>query len=469
MMRYPPLSLLTKTQFNALALKEASINIPGNTPGKFPKICKYADSCSSHNLHDLCNDEKAVEERISWMKSLEPQRDVFSQDYIFGDECSAMVIELGSETAIALTPLEYKFPQGTKDTEAFLTWENKFEGVEKGNVLYGFVTDEPRRSALQKAAVSAFKIARQGEPACWARVDMRYERTTGKVYVIEIGNPPVVFYPPGNTLGDDLVVEKTFPGAQPAFFDLLLLSRHLQLGEKSPLTELHTTSAEAARTYDSFTEFTGVTYDSIALVQPHYKAIKSFAEQFSFAGETVLDLGCGTGIFGRALDECGHSARITGVDISKGMADGEAIRKFYQAPVIIEEIQSYVMNDVHFDHVICFGTLQFLHPIEFNAVLARMFQIASKSVSFMVDEMGQVAIEKIFEQHKFKQFDLIEATKRFGVPPGWKVLKNERVNTYRSPTTGKDVFATLMHFERVDEWTPIVPQLDPETHMFMRT
>ena len=450
LIRYPPLSLLTKTQFNALALKEASINIPGNTPGKFPKICKYANSCSSHNLHDLCDDDKAVEKKTAWMKSLEPQRDVFTQDYIFGDECSAMVIELGSKTAIALTPLEYLFPCGTKDTEAFLTWEKKFEGVEKGSVRYGFVTDEPRRSALQKAAVAAFKIARQGEPACWARVDMRYERSTGQVYVIEIGNPPVVFYPPGNTMGDDLVVEKTFPGAQTAFFDLLLLSRHLQLGQKSPLTELHTTSVAAAETYDSFTERTGGTYDSV-LPRPYHRAVKSITEQFSFAGETVLDLGCGTGIFGRALDECGHSAHITGVDISKGMTECEAIRNFYQAPILIEEIQSYLMNDVHFDHVTCFGTLQFLHPVEFNAVLARMFQIAGKSVTFMVDDLNQVGIEKIFEQHKFKYFNLIEATKRFGVPPGWKLLKNERLSEYRSPTTGDDVYDLLMHFERDGE------------------
>lgn len=467
-MHYPPLSLLTKTMFNDLASKESSINIPGNTPGKFPKICKYTDSCSSHNLHDLCNDERAVEERISWMKNLEPKRGVFTQDYIFGAECSAIVIELGSKTAIALMPLEYKFPQGTKDTEAFLTWENKFEGVEKGNVLYGFVTDEPRRSALQKAAVSAFKIAQQGKPACCARVDMRYERTTGKIYTIEIGNPPVVFYPPGNSLGDDLVVEKTFPGVQPAFFDLLLLSRHQQLGEASPLAELHTNSAATAKTYDSFTERTGVTYDSSALTQPHFKAVQSFAEKFSFAGNTVLDLGCGTGLFGRALNERGRSARITGVDISKGMADCEAISKFYQTPVIIEEIQSYTMNDVHYDHVVCFGTLQFLHPVEFNAVLARMFQIASSSVSIMIDDLEQAHIEGIFERHNVKLFNLIEAVKRFGVPPGWNLLMDEPRDTYVSPTTGINVTTKLLHFERDEEWTPRVPQLDPETHMFVK-
>ena len=455
--------------FNDLALKDGSINIPGNTLEKFPKICKYTNSCSSHNLHDLCHDQKAVEEKVAWMKDLEPQRDVFTQDYIIGDECSAVVIELGRETAIALTPLEYKFPKGTKDSEAFLTWKNKFEGVEKGNVQYGFVMDEPRRSALQKAAASAFKIARQGKAACMARVDMRYERATGEVYVIEIGNPPVVFYPVRNSLGDDLVVEKTFPGGQLAFFDLLLLSRHLQLGQASPLSELHTTSVTAARVYDSFTERTGMLYDDIALKQPYYRAVKSIVDKCEFAGKTALDLGCGTGIFGRALNDGGKSVRITGVDISKGMVDCEIIRHFYEDPIIIEEIQSYVMNDVHFDHVVCFGILQFLHPVELNAVLARIFQIANASVSIMVDEYAKDHIEQVFKQHRFRTFNLIEAVKRFGVPPGWKLKMDEKAETFFSPTAKKAVMTTLMHFEKDEGWTPVVPPLNPETGHFVDT
>ena len=79
------------------------------------------------------------------------------------------------------------------------------------------MTDEPRRYALQGAAIAAFNACREGQPGCWARVDIRYERSTGKPYVIEISNLPVVFYPPRNTLGDDLVVEKTFPGVNLRF------------------------------------------------------------------------------------------------------------------------------------------------------------------------------------------------------------------------------------------------------------
>ena len=113
--RYPPLSLLDKIQFNELCSKDPTLNLPGNTPGKFPKISKYTDSCSSHNIHEVCHNDREVEAKVAWMKSLEPTREVFTQDYIFGDECSTMVIELGNGNVIALTPLEYLFPN-TKDT-----------------------------------------------------------------------------------------------------------------------------------------------------------------------------------------------------------------------------------------------------------------------------------------------------------------------------------------------------------------
>ncbi|KAK0122498.1 hypothetical protein ONS95_010728 [Cadophora gregata] len=412
MIRYPPLSLLDKLQFNDLCSKDSNLHLPSNTPGKFPKICKYTDSCSSHNLHDLCHNDKEVEDKIVWMKSLEPTRDVFTQDYIFGDECSAMVIELGNGNVIALTPLEYLFPN-TKDTEAFLSFEKKFDGVEQGKVLYGFVTDEPRRSKVQAAAIATFNACRDGQPGCWASVDIRYERSSGKPYVIEIGNLPVVFYPPRNTLGDDLVVEKTFPGGQPALFDLMLLSRHQQLGKDSPLTELHGTVEATIDAYDNFTRNTGVTYNSI-LDCPYYAHLRDiFLQKFSFEGREVLDLGCGTGC------------------------------------------------------VVCFETFQFLHPVEFNATVARMFQIACKSVSFTIADLSETTIEKHQREVGFRQFNLMETVRRFGTPPGWKLLMNEKQVSYISPTTGEENSDLWLHFERDEEWVPTVPKIDFETHLFV--
>lgn len=37
LIRYPPLSLLDKIQFNDLCSKDSELHIPGNTPGKFPR------------------------------------------------------------------------------------------------------------------------------------------------------------------------------------------------------------------------------------------------------------------------------------------------------------------------------------------------------------------------------------------------------------------------------------------------
>ena len=249
----------------------------------------------------------------------------------------------------------------------------------------------------------------------------------------------------------------------------MLLSRHQQLGEASPLKELHGTVKATADTYDNFTERTGVTYESI-LTCPCYAHLRdTLIPKFPFQGHTVLDLGCGTGWFGRALHENGQSASITGVDISTGMTASEDIKMLYQKPIVIEKIQSYGMRDVHFDSVVCFETFQFLHPVEFNATVARMFQIARKSVSFTVADLSRSTIEKQLREHGFRQFNLMDTVKRFGTPPGWKLLMNEQKVSYVSPTTGEENSDLWLHFERDEQWVPIVPEIDPETHLFMES
>ena len=85
-----------------------------------------------------------------------------------------------------------------------------------------------------------------------------------------------------------------------------------------------------------------------------------------------------------------------------------------------------------------------------------MFQIVNSSVSIMMDDLEQAHIEKIFEQHEFRLFNLIEVVKQFGVPPGWELPMNYEA-TYWFPTTGSDVCTKMMHFERDEEWTPRMP------------
>ena len=69
----------------------------------------------------------------------------------------------------------------------------------------------------------------------------------------------------------------------------------------------------------------------------------------------------------------------------------------------------------------------------------------------MVDDLEPTQIGKLFEQHQVKSFNLIEAVKRFGGPPGWELVLNEYKDAYLSPTTGGHVSTLLMHFERDEE------------------
>jgi hypothetical protein len=311
--------------------------VPGNTPGKFPKIVKYADGYGSLNLDEksICYTQDAVEERVAFMEqSGKKQFGVLVQDYIIGTECSAIAVEMGREV-VALTPLQYVFPDKTPDNEAFLTWYNKFEAVDKGVIKYAFVEEEPYMSRLQSAAVQAFKALGVSGGGGWARVDMRLERGTGDVYVIEVNCIPVVFYPKGNTLGDDLVVGEKFPGGQAAFFDMLLATKQIQMGSWKPRYE------RVAAVYDRFAP----TYDSVLKQSKLFEIEKMFVERFDFSG-SVLDIACGTGGFGDILHKQGVAAEVSGIELSKGMTESSAIKAYYKQPIRIGPMQELIMVSI---------------------------------------------------------------------------------------------------------------------------
>ncbi|KAL3432917.1 hypothetical protein BDV09DRAFT_197332 [Aspergillus tetrazonus] len=117
-----------------------TLRVPGNTPGRYPKI--------------------EVAARIALLKgdeSLGSKFGVMVQDYIVGRECSVIVVEMGREV-VALTPLRYVFPEDTPPNKEFLTWFNKFTAVDKGIIRYAFVEEQPAMADLQNAAVNAFKV-----------------------------------------------------------------------------------------------------------------------------------------------------------------------------------------------------------------------------------------------------------------------------------------------------------------------
>jgi hypothetical protein len=70
------------------AAEKCGLCVQGNTPNKYPKIVKYSDGCGSLSL---------VEKSTAF--------GILVQDYIFGRECRAIVVEMGREV-VGLTPLQ---------------------------------------------------------------------------------------------------------------------------------------------------------------------------------------------------------------------------------------------------------------------------------------------------------------------------------------------------------------------------
>lgn len=314
------------------AAEKVGLCVPGDTPGRYPKIVKYADGCGSLSLDkdSICYTEEEVNKRVKSLKEATGTFGIMVQDFIVGKECSAIVVEMGHEV-VSLTPLQYVFPENTHESEAFLTWYNKFEAVDKGIIKYVFVEEEPHKSNLQAAAVNAFKALGVIGGGGWSRVDMRLEQSTGNVYVIEANPAPCVFYPKGNTLGDDMVVAERYPGQQAAFFDMLLATKQIQMGW------LNKQISHISDVYDKFASSYRAAWETSNLSN----IIKSFAVNYDFTG-TVLDVACGDGAVGEIFHEHGNQAEITGIEISNGMLQASAIKQHYK-DVRIGAMQELIM------------------------------------------------------------------------------------------------------------------------------
>ncbi|PLB44471.1 hypothetical protein P170DRAFT_513647 [Aspergillus steynii IBT 23096] len=439
-----PSTFLSKTKLDLQrAAKKApgtSLRIPGNTPDKYPKIVKYSDGYGSLNLDEgsICSSAEEVSTRVALLQQSNTTFGTLVQDYIIGRECSAIVVEMGSEV-VALDPLQYVFPDHTPANEAFLTWTNKFEAVENGIIKYAFVDEQPHRRNLQSAAIEAFKALGVTGGGAWARVDMRLEESTGTVYVIEVNCIPVVFYPKGNTLGDDLVVGERFPGAQRAFFDMMLATKLMQLGRHTAQT------AHLAQVYDRFAPSYTAVWEAAGL-----STIQKFlVAEFDYSG-SVLDVACGNGSFGKVLSAGGVKADVVGIELSPKMLEDEEVGRCYKE-VRLGPMEELIMGAGEHDHITCFGALHFLDTVFLNAVLARMFMLARKSVTFEVDDISEAYIQGIKEKHGELTFNAnhVRAVEDFGVPNGWKRVYCEKSLIYNSPTTGNDVYGYTMRFERV--------------------
>ncbi|KAI6246783.1 putative methyltransferase cpaM [Erysiphe necator] len=421
----------------------SSFFVPGNTPGKFPKFVKYGDGyggqLSLNTNSAVCINEEEMKKQISLMREKNNHLKILVQDYIIGNACSVIVIEMG-RGVVALDPIQQIFPGPTPNNEAFLNWDEKFENLENGDVRFEFLEDDATISILKSTAIKAFK-ASDSTRSGWARVDLRIEISSGLVYVIDICSVPMIFYPKGNLLGDDLVISQRFPGGHPAFIDTLLATRQIQLGE------LGRRNARVAAIYDK----NAIHYQT--LIQrgdvKFFTFRQALVSMFEFSG-TVLDMACGTGYFGELLHQNGIKAEITGIELSTGMLNFPAIKNHYRCPVMVGPMQELIMVANEYDHIVCFGGLHFLDRIHFNAVLARIFMLARKSITFEIDDLNDSYIART----KGKYGELcyngnnVNAAEAFSTPFGWKKIYESRHEVFRAPSSGIEIWGIYFRYER---------------------
>jgi hypothetical protein len=110
---------------------------------------------------------------------------------------------------------------------------------------------------------------------------------------------------------------------------------------------------------------------------------------------------------------------------------------------------SYFKGAGEFDHIVCFGALHFLDTVHLNAVLARMFMLARKSITFEIDDMSQEYIDELKKRYGLLNSNNVEAMEEFGTPKGWRNVHHQREYLFKSPTTNIDVSGYAMRFERI--------------------
>ncbi|KAI7861213.1 S-adenosyl-L-methionine-dependent methyltransferase, partial [Lichtheimia hyalospora FSU 10163] len=120
------------------------------------------------------------------------------------------------------------------------------------------------------------------------------------------------------------------------------------------------------------------------------KILENISKTYDFNG-SVLDLGCGTGVFGRFLIKNNDNIKITGIDISPKMAE----KAYEYNELYIGPIQSMINNFHSFDHIISSGALYFLDGDSFKKVIYKIFKIANVSITIGIEDIPEIYNEKL--------------------------------------------------------------------------
>ena len=454
--------LRSKLDFYRNARRIGAPPVPGEN--QFPLFVKPATSCASmfiseksvcHNGSELVaairdldkalaprRKEKADALGVSLME-IEKEQDIVVQEFIEGQDYSCIVIEM-CDTPIALSPTKYLYPSDAPTKECFLTFNMK-NFTDIALHVMKRASDPQTFDVLQKTAVEGFK-ANEMHGCSWCNVDIRI-KANGQPYVMEVNPMPAVFMPPEHPW-EDSVINESLPGGHLALLNILISTYYLRQNRRDDNAQ------RIAKVYENWTpegyELSLVNNTELPRIA------QEMCTRYSFSG-AVLDLGSGTGLFGRTLLK--HQASrneppstLHGIDISESMS--EVSKQHGYSKIHLSSIPRVLPTISSADHVVSLSALHLLSTVDLSLVVCRGFQIASKSITLQFDEIPEEYNRKLREAGEphcsMVASNHVAFMEEFGIPTGWVLKERWRTYSWRSNFIACGVEGTVFRFERED-------------------
>ena len=395
---------------------------------------------SSHVLGKLISEDKDARNDDQVSRTASPHIGNFPQvrssEYpVDGNGYSILVVAMGSTVTTILSerPRTHSCAQ-----------EEAGECVDGNHsIAIAHQTNSEIDPALQKAAVEAYEIAQmQGCPWCSVKIRVQSDGAP----VVDGINPRSKLFSSKVQTWEDAAITRGFPGGHGALVDCAIVTCQMRYGVQ---TKFEHTLEEAYALWSQKYDRALATISGLELVALHIC-------KFDLRG-SVLDLGSGTGRFGKVLNAKRESEAsvsrddsLIGIDISPHMAEIGKREGIYQ-DIRLGSIQKVLPTMPLFDHIVSLCTLHHVSPLELSFVLSLTFLKARKSITLAIDDIPEAyneALRKAGPPHDTMQGQShIEGMKSYVVPRGWLLVDETRLFGWKSPNTGVDIFTTVYRFE----------------------